>query len=189
MAAYSYYQQNRYDDAIVALDRFIQLHPTNRDVAYAYYLKGLSYYEQISDVARDQEMTEKALSTLDELIKRFPTSKYARDAKLKLDLTYDHLAGKEMEIGRYYHNQGHYLAAINRFKAVIDNYQTTTHVPEALHRLTEAYLALGVPDEARKTAAILGHNFPGSEWYNDSYGMVENKKVRSEGKEPWYKLW
>ena len=189
MAAYSYYQQNRYDDAIVALDRFIQLHPANRDVAYAYYLKGLSYYEQISDVARDQEMTEKALSTLDELIKRFPTSKYARDAKLKLDLTYDHLAGKEMEIGRYYHNQGHYLAAINRFKAVIDNYQTTTHVPEALHRLTEAYLALGVPDEARKTAAILGYNFPGSEWYIDSYGMVENKKVRSEDKEPWYKLW
>lgn len=189
MAAYSYYQQNRYDDAIGALDRFIQLHPTNRDVAYAYYLKGLSYYEQISDVARDQEMTEKALSTLDELIKRFPTSKYARDAKLKLDLTYDHLAGKEMEIGRFYHNQGHYLAAINRFKSVIDNYQTTTHVPEALHRLTEAYLALGVPEEARKTAAVLGHNFPGSEWYIDSYGIVENKKMRPEAKEPWYKLW
>jgi outer membrane protein assembly factor BamD len=190
MAAYAYYQNNDYDDAIVALDRFIQLHPSNRDVPYAYYLKGLSYYEQISDVARDQEMTELALSTLDELLKRFPNSKYARDAKLKIDLTRDHLAGKEMEIGRYYHNQGHYLAAINRFSNVVDNYQTTTHVPEALHRLTEAYLALGVKEEARKTAAVLGHNFPGSEWYLDSYEMMEGKKIRPEKeKKPWYKLW
>jgi len=190
MAAYSYYLQNRYDDAIVALDRFIRLHPTSRDVAYAHYLKGLSYYEQISDVARDQKMTELALTTLDELVKRFPNSKYARDAKLKIDLTYDHLAGKEMEIGRYYHRQGHFLAAINRYRIVVDKFQTTTHVPEALHRLTEAYLALGVPDEARKTAAVLGHNFPGSEWYIDSYEMVEDKKVRPDkaGK-PWYKLW
>src|SRR3989338_9171081 len=116
-------------------------------------MKGLSYYEQISDVARDQKMTELALSTLDELVKRFPSSKYARDAKLKIDLTFDHLAGKEMEIGRYYHNKGHYLAAINRFRNVIDRYQTTTHVPEALHRLTEAYLALGVAGGGRKTAA------------------------------------
>lgn len=189
MAAYSYYLQNRYDDAIIALNRFIRLHPTNRDVAYAHYLKGLSYYEQISDVARDQKMTELALRTLDELVKRFPKSKYARDAKLKIDLTYDHLAGKEMEIGRYYHNQGHYLAAINRFRTVVDKYQTTTHVPEALHRLTEAYLALGVTDEARKTAAVLGHNFPGSEWYIDSYQIMENKQVRPEEKDPWYKFW
>jgi outer membrane protein assembly factor BamD len=190
MAAYSYYLQNKYDDAIVALDRFIQLHPTNKDVAYAYYLKGLCYYEQISDVARDQKMTELALATLDELVKRFPNSKYARDAKLKIDLTYDHLAGKEMEIGRYYHNKGHYLAAINRFRSVVNQYQTTTHVPEALHRLTEAYMALGVPEEARKTAAVLGHNFPGSEWYIDSYELVEDKKVRPPQLEkPWYKLW
>jgi len=190
MSAYSYYLQNRYDDAIVALDRFIQLHPTSKDIAYAYYLKGLSYYEQISDVARDQKMTELALSTLDELVKRFPSSKYARDAKLKIDLTFDHLAGKEMEIGRYYHNRGHFLAAINRFRSVIDRYQTTTHVPEALHRLTEAYLALGVPEEARKTAAVLGHNFPGSEWYIDSYEIMENKKVRQQQAEkPWYKFW
>jgi outer membrane protein assembly factor BamD len=190
MAAYSHYLENRYDDAIVALDRFIQLHPTNKDVAYAYYLKGLCYYEQISDVARDQKMTELALSTLDELVKRFPTSKYARDAKLKIDLTYDHLAGKEMEIGRYYHKQGHYLAAVNRFRAVVDQYQTTTHVPEALHRLSEAYLALGLPEEARKTAAVLGHNFPGSEWYIDSYELVEDKKVRPPKLEkPWYKFW
>jgi len=190
MSAYSYYLENRYDDAIVALDRFIQLHPTNKDVAYAYYLKGLSYYEQISDVARDQKMTELALSTLDELVKRFPSSKYARDAKLKIDLTFDHLAGKEMEIGRYYLNKGHYLAAINRFRLVVDRYQTTTHVPEALHRLTEAYLSLGVPEEARKTAAVLGHNFPGSEWYIDSYEIMENKKVRQQQAEkPWYKFW
>lgn len=191
MAAYGHYLENRYDDAIVALDRFIQLHPTNKDVAYAYYLKGLSYYEQISDVARDQKMTELALSTLDELVKRFPNSKYARDAKLKIDLTYDHLAGKEMEIGRYYHKKGHYLAAINRFRNVVDRYQTTTHVPEALHRLSEAYLALGLPEEARKTAAVLGHNFPGSEWYIDSYELVEDKKVRpdKEPEKPWYKFW
>ena len=190
MAAYSYYLQNRYDDAIVALDRYIQLHPTSKDVAYAYYLKGLSYYEQISDVARDQKMTDLALKTLDELVRRFPNSRYARDAKLKLDLTYDHLAGKEMEIGRYYHRQGHYLAAINRYKTVIDRYQTTTHVPEALHRLTEAYLALGVTDEARKTAAVLGHNFPGSVWYIDSYELMEHKKVRPADEiKPWYKIW
>ncbi len=192
MSAYSYYLLNLYDDAIVGLDRFIQLHPTNKDIAYAYYLKGLCYYEQISDVARDQKMTEQALSTLDELVKRFPNSKYARDAKLKIDLTYDHLAGKEMEIGRYYHNKGHYLAAINRFRTVITQYQTTTHVPEALHRLSEAYLALGLPEEARKTAAVLGHNFPGSEWYVDAYEIVEDKKVRPEKKKadsPWYKFW
>ncbi len=206
MAAYAYYQANRYDEAIVALDRFIQLHPANKDVSYAYYLKALSYYEQISDVARDQKMTELALSSLRELISRFPNSKYSRDAKLKLDLTNDHLAGKEMEIGRYYHDKGQYLAAVNRFKIVVDKYQTTTHVPEALHRMTEAYYALGLPTEARKTAAVLGHNYPGSEWYIDSYEMMENKKVRVSGStagagrkvsiesgqedEPsWYEVW
>ncbi len=189
MSAYSHYMNNSYDEAIVALNRFIQLHPTNRDVAYAYYLKGLSYYEQISDVARDQKMTELALKTLQELVTRFPDSKYTRDAKIKLDLTHDHLAGKEMEIGRYYLGQKHYLAAINRFKTVIDQYQTTTHVPEALHRLVEAYSALGLKDEAKKTAAVLGHNFPGNEWYVDSYQLVEGKKIRSKDDKPWYMLW
>jgi len=191
MAAYAYYQANRYDDAIVALDRFIQLHPANKDISYAYYLKGLSYYEQISDVDRDQKMTRLALSSLRELVTRFPNSKYARDATLKLDLTYDHLAGKEMEIGRYYHQQGHYLAAINRFKLVVSEYQTTTHVPEALHRMTEAYYALGLPGEAKKFAAVLGHNFPGSEWYIDSYEMMEKKKVRQtkEADSSWYEIW
>ena len=189
MAAYSYYMSNRYDDAIVALDRFIQLHPSNRDIAYAYYLRGLSYYEQISDVTRDQKMTDLARQNLQELVARFPGSKYASDAKVKLDLTNDHLAGKQMEIGRYYLRQGHYAAAINRFKTVIDRYQTTTHVPEALHRLTEAYRALGIDEEAQKTAAVLGHNFPGSEWYIDSYEMIEGKKVQPEEEEPWYKVW
>lgn len=189
MAAYSHYQNNAYDDAIIALDRFIQLHPSNPDVAYAYYLKGLSYYEQISDVTRDQKMTELAMNTLNELVVRFPDSKYSRDARIKLDLTRDHLAGKEMEIGRYYLSQRHYLAAINRFKVVIDNYQTTTHVPEALHRLVEAYRALGIDDEARKVAAILGYNFQGSEWYIDSYELIEGKKIRPEEEEPWYQFW
>ena len=190
MAAYAYYLGNRYDDAILALDRFIQLHPSNRDVAYAMYLKGLSFYEQISDVARDQKITELALNTFKELVGRFPKSKYARDAKVKIDLAYDHLAGKEMEIGRYYHTQRQYLAAINRFRNVVENYQTTTHVPEALHRLTEAYLSIGITDEARKTAAVLGHNFPTSEWYIDSYEIVEDKKIRITKEDvPWWKLW
>jgi outer membrane protein assembly factor BamD len=189
MAAYTYYLNNRYDDAIIALDRFIQLHPSNRDIPYAYYLKALSYYEQISDVARDQKMTQEALRTLRELATRFPDSKYARDAKIKLDLAYDHLAGKEMEIGRYYQASGHHFAAINRFKAVIDNYQTTTHVPEALHRLAESYLALGIVEEARRSAAVLGHNFPGSEWYIDSYQLLEGKQVRPAPDKPWYNFW
>jgi len=190
MAAYAHYEDNDYEDAIIALDRFIQLHPSNPDIPYAHYLKGLCYYERISDVSRDQKMTELALKAFTELRARYPQSKYARDAKLKIDLTHDHLAGKEMNIGRYYLNHGNYLAAINRFKTVIENYQTTTHVPEALHRLTEAYRALGLNEEARRTAAVLGHNFPGSEWYIDSYQLMEHKQVRDdkEGK-PWYKFW
>ena len=204
MAAYAYYQANRYDEGIVALDRFIQLHPANKDISYAYYLKALSYYEQISDVSRDQKMTQLALTSLRELTRRYPNSKYSRDAKLKLDLTYDHLAGKEMQVGRYYHTQRQYLAAINRFKVVVEKYQTTTHVPEALHRVTECYYALGLLGEARKTAAVLGHNYPGSKWYINSYEMIENNKVpisiTAKGKKvnietvrqekaAWYELW
>ena len=204
MAAYAYYQANRYDEGIVALDRFIQLHPANKDISYAYYLKALSYYEQISDVSRDQKMTQLALTSLRELTSRYANSKYSRDAKLKLDLTYDHLAGKEMQVGRYYHTQRQYLAAINRFKVVVEKYQTTTHVPEALHRMTEGYYALGLLGEARKTAAVLGHNYPGSKWYINSYEMIENNKVpisiTAKGKKvnietvrqekaAWYELW
>lgn len=180
MAAYAYYKRNDYDDAIVALDQFIQLHPGNADVAYAYYLKALSYYEQISDVGRDQKNTALAMQAFNEVIQRFPDSKYSRDARLKIDLTRDHLAGKEMEIGRYYLTRQRYLSAIARFRRVIDDYQTTTHVPEALHRITEAYLALGVTEEAKKTASVLGHNFPGSEWYIDSYALLTGIDVRPE---------
>ena len=172
MAAFSYYQDNAYDDAINALDRFIQLHPGNRDVAYAFYLKALSYYEQISDVERDQKMTRLALESLDEVVRRFPESTYARDASLKIDLARDHLAGKNMSVGRFYQGRGEYLAAINRFRAVVEKFQTTTHVPEALHRLVECYLALGIIDEAKANAAVLGYNYPGSEWYADSYELL-----------------
>jgi outer membrane protein assembly factor BamD len=178
MAAFSHYQANEYDEAVIDLDRFIRLHPGNRDIAYAYYLKALSYYERISDVARDQLVTELALTSLKEIVRRFPNSKYARDVRLKIDLTRDHLAGKEMEIGRFYLNRNHYVAAINRFKAVVDDYQTTTHVPEALHRLVESYAALGVINEARRVAAVLGHNYPGSEWYLDSYAVAAGPDLR-----------
>jgi len=176
MAAYARYQAGSYDESILALDRFIQLHPGHPDIAYAYYMKALDYYVQITDVGRDQRITEDALKTLQEVVRRFPDTRYARDARLKIDLTRDHLAGKEMEIGRYYENQKEYLAAINRFRNVVNNYQTTTHVPEALHRLIECYLALGLNEEAQRTASVLGYNYPGSEWYRDSYALVTNSR-------------
>ena len=188
MAAYSHYLGNKYDDAIVAIDRFIQLHPSNRDTPYAYYLKGLSYYEQISDVARDQNMTQKALGSFDELIRRYPASGFARDAKIKLDLINDHLAGKDMEIGRFYLERGHYHAAINRFITVVQRYQATSHVPEALHRLVEVNLALGAEAEARKWAAFLSHNFRGDEWYADTYGLIEGKE-EAPSQRSWYQFW
>ncbi|WP_231712411.1 outer membrane protein assembly factor BamD [Vineibacter terrae] len=180
MAAFSYYQANKYDDAILALDRFIQLHPGHRDVAYAYYLKALCYYEQIADVGRDQRITEQALNALAEVTKRFPETAYARDARLKVDLAIDHLGGKEMDVGRFYQSQRQYVGAINRYRQVIERYQTTTHTPEALHRLVECYLALGVHDEAQTAAAVLGHNYPGSDWYADSYYLLEGVDLRPE---------
>ena len=172
MAAYSLYQSNQYDDAVNALDRFIQLNPGHASIDYAYYLKGLCYYEQIVDVGRDQHLTRNALETFRELVKRFPSGTYARDARLKIDLTLNHLAGKEMAIGRYYQQRNQHLAAINRFRTVVHQYDTTEQVPEALHRLTESYLALGLDSEARKVAAVLGHNYPGSDWYRDTYGLL-----------------
>ncbi|MBM3601928.1 MAG: outer membrane protein assembly factor BamD, partial [Alphaproteobacteria bacterium] len=191
MAAYTHYQNDQYDKALVAVNRFIELHPSNRDVSYAYYLKALCYYERITDVGRDQKMTDDALNALQEVVRRFPESRYARDARLKIDLTRDHLAGKEMTIGRFYLRRGQHLAAINRFKRVVEEYQTTTHVPEALHRLTEAYLALGVRDEAVAAAAVLGHNFPGSDWYQDSYAMLggETGIVTGKGASPDERSW
>ena len=187
MAAFAQYQDSKYDDAINTLDRFIQLHPGHKDIAYAYYLRGISYYEQISDVERDQKMTRLALANLDEVSRRFPDSKYARDSRFKMDLTRDHLAGKHMSIGRFYLSGGEYLAAINRFRIVIKNFQTTAHVPEALHRLVEAYLALGVVDEAQANAAVLGYNYPGSEWYADSYALLTGVDVMpdEEGDQGW----
>jgi outer membrane protein assembly factor BamD len=169
MQGYTQYLQNKYTDAIGTLDRFIQLHPTHRDVAYAYYLRALCYYEQIADIQRDQRGTQVALNALQEVVNRFPDSAYARDARLKIDLCNDHLAGKEMEVGRWYQSQHLYEAAIGRFQRVVDDFQTTNHVPEALHRLTEVYLTLGLKDEARKTASVLAYNYPGSVWYEDSY--------------------
>ena len=173
MAAYSAYEGDNYDDAILALDRFIELHPGSEDIDYAYYLKALAYYEQISDVRRDQALTQESLDAFNTLVQRFPDSKYARDAKLKMDLTNDHLAGKEMEIGRYYLNRGEINAAINRFRKVVKDYQTTTHTPEALHRLVECYLSLGLYTEAERVAAVLGYNYPGSKWYEDTYKIID----------------
>ncbi len=177
MAGYAHYKNLKYDDALLALDRFIELHPGDENAAYAWYLKALCYYEQISDVGRDQKMTEMALDGLQQVKQRFPESPYARDAALKIDLTLDHLAGKEMEIGRYYLDRKQYQASINRFEKVVQQYQTTTQVPEALERLTEAYLALGIRDEARKSAAILGVNYPQSIWYKDAYKLVGDKTL------------
>lgn len=184
MSAYAEYMQNRYTEAIGALDRFIQLHPAHRDVAYAYYLRALSQYEQINDAQRDQRQTEIAMAALQEVANRFPETAYARDARLKMDLARDHLAGREMHVGRFYQRQGLYAAAIGRFRKVVDDYQTTNHVPEALHRLTEIYLTLGLTEEARRTAAVLGHNYPGSPWYQDSYALLVAGAPRSEDEQP-----
>jgi len=171
------------------LDRFIELHPGNPDVGYAYYLKGLSYYEQISDVGRDQKMTELALTALRDVVRRYPDTKYGRDARAKLDLVNDHLAGKDMAVGRYYQKRRDLLAAINRFRSVLQNYQTTTHVPEALLRLTESYLSLGITDEAQMAAAVLGHNFPGSNWYADSYALLEQRNLQPAQKQNSWLSW
>lgn len=186
MSAYTLYMQSKYDDSIVAADRFIQLHPGHRDVAYAYYLKALDYYIQVTDVGRDQKTTEQALDALADVARRFPDTKYARDARLKMDLARDHLAGKQMEIGRWYEREGDFLAAMNRFKIVVDQFQTTTHIPEALERLTECYLALGLVDEARRTTAVLGYNYPGSRWYVDTYALVSGGKQPDGTQASWF---
>jgi len=186
MSAYVYYQGNRYDEAIAAAERFVELHPGHRDAAYGYYLIAVSHYEQISDVGRDQRTTARALRSLEEVSRRFPDSVYARDARLKIDLARDHLAGKEMTVGRYYLRRGNPIAAIGRFRMVVERYQTTSHTAEALHRLTEAYLALGVPHEAQTSAAVLGHNYPGSRWYQHSYALLVDSDLKPEvDEESW----
>ena len=172
MSAFSYYVARDYTKSIQSAQRFLSIHPGNRDAPYAYYLIGLCYYEQISDVTRDQKVTDQARTALTEVIRRYPNSRYAGDAKLKLDLVNDHLAGKEMTIGRLYQRSGRWLAATLRFRNVVDGYQTTSHAPEALFRLVESYLSLGIPEEAQKAAAVLGTNYPGTEWYEKAYKLM-----------------
>ena len=180
MSAFCYYQANKYSDAISTADSYIELHPGSHEVAYAFYLKAMSLYEQITDTGRDQTNTEAALTALQDVVQRFPDTEYARDASLKVDLTLDHLAGKEMEIGRYYLLRGDYIGAINRFRTVVERYQKTSQIAEALERLTEAYYALGVYDEAKTAAAVLGANYPGSPWYKDAYDLLVTNRMKPE---------
>jgi outer membrane protein assembly factor BamD len=173
MSAFSFYMDRKYNESIQAAQRFLTLHPGNKDAPYAQYLVSMSYYEQIEDVTRDQRTTQQALDSLGELVRRYPQSRYASDARLKMDLLYDHLAGKEMEIGRFYERSGKWLAANLRFRKVVEDFQTTSHTPEALQRLVETYLALGIPQEAQKAAAVLGANYPGSKWYERAYRLIQ----------------
>ncbi|HUB85612.1 MAG TPA: outer membrane protein assembly factor BamD [Rhizomicrobium sp.] len=178
MSAFCYYQANKYTDAINTAEQYISLHPGSKEVAYAFYLKAMSLYEQIVDVNRDQTDTEQALTALQDVVQRFPNTEYARDAQLKVDLTLDHIAGKEMEVGRYYLVRGDYIGAINRFKVVVTRYQRTSQIAEALERLTEAYYALGIYSEAQTAAAVLGANYPGSPWYQDAYDLLVTHNMR-----------
>jgi outer membrane protein assembly factor BamD len=180
MSAFCYYQANKYGDAISAADNYIALHPGSHEVAYAFYLKSIALYEQIVDIGRDQTNTEAALVALQDVVQRFPDTEYARDATLKIDLTIDHIAGKEMAIGRYYLVRGDYVGAINRFRVVVQQYQRTSQIAEALERLTEAYYALGVYNEAKTAAAVLGANYPGSPWYKDSYSLLQGHNMKPE---------
>ncbi len=175
MSAFSYYMARDFTESINSSQRFLSIHPGNKDAAYAYYLIALDYYEQINDVTRDQKITQSALDSMGELIRRYPNTRFAADARLKIDLIRDHLAGKEMEIGRFYQRRAQWLAAVVRFRAVVDKYDTTSHTPEALERLTESYLALGVPEEAKKAAAVLAANYPGSKWYERAYALMQKR--------------
>jgi outer membrane protein assembly factor BamD len=180
MEAYAEYQGLDYDKAIATVNEFIELHPGSSQIAYAYYLRALCNYERIADVRRDQGYTHEALKQMQEVITRFPESPYAKDAVIKIALINDHLAGAEMNVGRWYVGQKLYIAAINRFRTVVEKYQTTSHVPEALERLVECYIALGIPKEAQATAAVLGYNYPGSDWYNDAYNLLVAKNLVPE---------
>jgi outer membrane protein assembly factor BamD len=186
MSAYAYYESGNYDDCINSARRYVTLHPGSPDAAYAQFLIGSSYFDQIPEISRDQERAEKAVQTLDEVVRKYPNSEYAVAAKRKIEMARDQLAGKEMEIGRYNLTQRNYIGAINRFKIVVTRYQTTRHVEEALLRLTEAYMALGIIDEAQTSAAVLGHNFPDSRWYKDAYALMQSKGLEpSENKGSW----
>ncbi len=173
MSAFNYYAARDHTKSIESARRFLAIHPGNRDAPYALYLVALNYYEQINDVTRDQATTRQAMETLGEVVRRYPDTAYADDARVKMDLVRDHLAGKEMEIGRFYQRRRQWLASVVRFRTVIDEYQTTSHAPEALMRLTESYLALGIPEEARRAAAVLGANHPQTRWYQRAYDLVQ----------------
>jgi outer membrane protein assembly factor BamD len=186
MSAYAYYQANDYDSCIGAATRYVTLHPGSPDAAYAQYLIAASHYDQIPDISRDQGRTEKAIAALEEVVRKYPTSEYAVSAKAKLEAARDQLAGQQMSVGRYYMQKRNYTAAINRFKTVVTQYQTTRHVEEALARLTEAYMAIGIVGEAQTAAAVLGHNFPDSPWYKDAYNLVKSGGVEpSENQDSW----
>lgn len=172
MTAYAHYQSRNFDEVIAAADRYLALHPGSDSAAYAYYLKAVSYFEQIMDVGRDQGITENAKVALTDVIRRFPDTDYARDSQLKLDMVNDQLAGKEMTVGRWYLRNDQHLAAINRFRTVVTEFSTTSHAPEALYRMVEAYLTLGLLKEAEETAAVLGYNDPTSVWYSDAYRLI-----------------
>jgi outer membrane protein assembly factor BamD len=173
MSAYAHYEGSAYEESVTAAKRYVTLHPGSPDAAYAQYLIASSYFDQIPDVTRDQQRTEKAMQALDEVVRKYPNSEYAAAAKRKLEIARDQLAGREMETARFYQKKRDYIAAINRFKVVITQYQTTRHVEEALMRLTEMYMALGIVNEAQTAAAVLGHNFPDSQWYKDAYRLVK----------------
>ena len=178
MSAFSYYLARKYPESVSSARRFLTIHPGNKEAPYAHYLVAMSFYQQIEDVTRDQGITQQAADAFGGLIRRYPQSRYAADARLKQDLITDHLAGKEMEVGRFYQRSGKWLAAATRFRIVIDKYQTTSHTPEALERLVETYLNLGMPGEASKAAAVLGKNYPGSKWYDRSYKLIQRNVPR-----------
>ena len=178
MTAYAHYEGNAYEEARADADRFISLYPGSPSAAYAYYIKSICYFEQIIDVGRDQAATEQALAALREVVRRYPTTEYATDARLKLDMVNDQLAGKEMAIGRWYLRQNMPLVAIGRFKTVVDRYQTTSHTAEALYRLVEVYLTLGLDEEAKRNAAVLGFNYPGDGWYSEAYSLMSGKGLQ-----------
>jgi outer membrane protein assembly factor BamD len=186
MSAYASYQAGDYDDAIATAQRYVTLHPGSPDAAYAQFLIASSNFDQIPDITRDQTRTEKAMAALEEVARKYPNTEYANSAKQKMEMARDQLAGKEMMIGRFYLNRKDFTGAINRFKVVVTRYQTTRHVEEALERLTEAYLALGITSEAQTAAAVLGHNFPDSPWYKDAYRLVKSGgKEPAENKDSW----
>jgi outer membrane protein assembly factor BamD len=186
MSAFLNFRRSKYQDAINDAQRYVTLFPASEDAAYAQYLIGESYFRQIPDVTRDQDTAHKAMDAMNVILQKYPDSEYAEDARNKIDVARDQLAGKEMQIGRYYLERHEYLAAVNRFKYVVEEYQTTRHVEEALHRLTESYLALGLVSDAQTAAAVLGHNFPDSEWYKDSYALLGKAGVvPSENKGSW----